>query len=322
MRRIAMVLSLLLASSVASTQVLRRIYPDENVYFPVPSHETVAQNDYVSDDQIVIIRPEHRAPRAALKTSLAPPLSECGWGMELVQERELVYLTVKSSPTPLDKMLPFLNQAASAINTTINVSRSGAYRSRLAEVVTVDHTPSATLFGDITWMYNDPQVAAVLARHPFATIGLWVESDGSTDGLIGMAAGGYGSSIPGYHVVRYNGGQPSSLMAAVHEWGHNVGMHHQVNDPATGPDQKPSFSYGWVYPGDSKTRGRRDVMSTWLSNMCPLDCPIQFVFSNPEIGFGVPGENENYQMVGIAYQSMGSTPVCVTNGAGIKLELQ
>jgi hypothetical protein len=288
--------------------------------FMLASSVVVAQSDYLRDDQVVILQDHHALRMPLLRVAVAPPLTECGWGMQLVQERELVYLITKYSPTAPNKMLPVLNQASAAINITTVNSRSGAYRSRLVAVETVVYTPSATLFGDITWMYNDPQVAAIRARYPNATIGLWVESDSSADGLGGMAAGGYGSTIPPYHVIRFNGGDPFAIIAAVHEWGHNVGMHHQEDDPITGPDQKPSFSYGWVYPGDSKTPGRRDIMSTWLPNMCPLACPTEFLFSNSSLGFGIPGETENYRMVGLAYQAMGSTPICVPLDAGPQLQ--
>lgn len=277
------------------------------------SSVVVAQSDYLKDDQIQVLH--NKTDRAPMHISPVKPGTSrtvirraCRASETEIQERKLLYLYPRSSVTSTDDILATMNKAVSAINLTINNSRSGPYRAKLVAVEPVDYVPGATLFNDLTWMFNATEVAVLDKKYgPNLTIGLWVEGP-VTDAAIGIAAGGFGSSLPPYHVIRLLG---DPTQTAVHEWGHGMGMNHQEQDPQTGPGAVPAFSYGWFDPGDGVHTGRRDVMAIWRADLCPRNCPYAFVFSNPDLDFGVPGKTENYRMVGIAFQSLGSTPACV-----------
>ncbi len=81
-----------------------------------------------------------------------------------------------------------------------------------------------------------------------------------------------------------------------HEFGHNMGAHHNIEDAGT---HIPAFPYGYGYHVDGSFR---TIMSYGLLAYCPNGCHRIPHFSNPVIEFdgeptGVPDEQDNHRVL-------------------------
>ncbi len=148
---------------------------------------------------------------------------------------------------------------------------------------------SGDMQADLSWLRNDPGVAALRDQQGADLVSLIVNSGGYCGFAYIMRNPGPASESLGFQVTRRSCAVGNLTYA--HEHGHNMGFEH---DPANGASPG-SASYPWSF-GHYVDGVCRTVMS--YSNQCTSGCTRVAHFSNPDVlesgqPTGVDGERDN-----------------------------
>ncbi len=195
-----------------------------------------------------------------------------------------------------------IQAAVDASNTAFGNSEM-PIRFRLVGTALANRDDSGSLGSDLSWLANDPDVAALRDALLADMVSLIVTSGGGCG--IGQLptfwkAGGNPTRV---HQVTVDGCAVGNLTFA-HEHGHNMGLEHDpanANPPLSGTYP---YRYGHYVDGSYRT-----IMS--YSNQCTMGCTRVTQWSNPEVVFmgeptGVEDQRDNRR-------ASGFTDGCVTD---------
>ncbi len=191
-------------------------------------------------------------------------------------------------PVPASMIRIAIQNAIDQANTAFIDSDSGM-RFELVHTAEANHDDSGSASADITWMRASAQVSSLRDEHAADLVGLVVGE--LQPGLCGRASdvleNPYGDPEIAYQVTRVD---CLDSMTYAHEFGHLVGMNHDlVDDPE---DAIFPFAFGHF----NAAGGFRTIMAI----SCP-GCVGVAHFSNPDVtenGFptGIAGERDNAQV--------------------------
>jgi hypothetical protein len=154
-----------------------------------------------------------------------------------------------------------------------------------------DYNDSANSSADLTWVRNDPQVAALRNTVGADLVSLIAENIGNSCGrgyLMTNPGPGFASSA--FQVTARSCAVGNLSFA--HEFGHNLGLDHNPENSTTPP---ANASFPWSF-GHWHNGSYRTVLS--YSSQCNNGCTRRPYFSNPDVLFnglptGVEDERDN-----------------------------
>lgn len=170
----------------------------------------------------------------------------------------------------------FAQSAVDSANTAFQNSQMTA-RFRLAGVRFTSRADSGSSSTDLSWVRNDPEVAAWRDQVGADMVGMISEfSNACGQGYL-MSSPGPGFAPSAYQVTARSCAVGN--LSYAHEHGHNMGLHH---DPANGSGAAYPYAYGHFIDGNYRT-----VLS--YSTECTAGCTRRPYFSNPNVMFqGAP----------------------------------
>lgn len=179
----------------------------------------------------------------------------------------------------------FAQSAVDSANTAFQNSQMTA-RFRLAGVRFTARADSGSSSTDLSWVRNDPEVAAWRNEVGADMVGMISEfSNACGQGYL-MSSPGPGFAGSAYQVTAR--GCAVGNLSYAHEHGHNMGLHH---DPANGSGSSYPYAYGHFVDGNYRT-----VLS--YSTECTQGCTRRPYFSNPNVVFqgaatGIADQRDN-----------------------------
>lgn len=179
----------------------------------------------------------------------------------------------------------FAQSAVDSANTAFQNSQMAA-RFRLAGVRFTARADSGSSSTDLSWVRNDPEVAAWRNEVGADMVGMISEfSNACGQGYL-MTSPGPGFAPSAYQVTARDCAVGN--LSYAHEHGHNMGLHH---DPANGSGAAYPYAYGHFVDGNYRT-----VLS--YSTECTAGCTRRPYFSNPNVVFqgaatGIADQRDN-----------------------------
>ncbi len=182
-------------------------------------------------------------------------------------------------------------QSAIDLTNTAYANSQITTRLRLAHTEEVAYTEGGDANADLTWLTNDPAVAALRNQYGADVVSMIVNTSQycGIGWLMTQVEAGFGSYA--FNVVLRDCAAGNLTLA--HETGHNQGCNH---DPAnSGGGTSYSYSYGHFVDGSYRT-----IMS--YTTQCTLGCPKSPYFSNPAVSYfgtptGIEGQRDNHQTI-------------------------